>query len=117
MRQVGVLAAPGIVALSVMRHRLHEDHERAQALAAVLGKYERLEVAEDRVKINMVFCRVLGGNESTARFVEELKNHGILTYPARSGEELRFVLHYGITDEDIRHIEAVLPEIMDALPA
>jgi len=55
MRQVGVLAAPGIIALEVMTKRLKEDHDNAKYLANELNKYKFIDVSFDQLDINMVF--------------------------------------------------------------
>lgn len=123
MRQAGIIAAPGFVALTKMRDRLAEDHETAQALAELLSSCDELQVDIEKVKINMVFCEVRAGSTGAAsvsdqdaaeRFVRLLGDHGILTYPPENGV-IRFVTHYGITGRDIRSIERTLPKVMEEL--
>jgi threonine aldolase len=122
MRQAGIIAAPGLIALTKMRDRLVEDHETARTLAGILAGCDELEVDLDRVKINMVFCTVRAADETSAvrdwdraaSFVRLLGGHGILTYPPENGV-IRFVTHYGITGRDIRYIEKILPKVMEEL--
>ncbi len=114
MRQAGILAAAGLVALTDMRIRLAEDHAHAEALANIFSSYNVLDVARERVKMNMVFLRVKGNEERTDRFMRLLQDDGILTYPPENGM-LRFVTHYGITEDHIRYIEKFLPSIIEKL--
>lgn len=108
MRQAGILAAAGLVALKEMVHRLPEDHARAKRLAEGFSRFEELSVAMDRVMINMVFVRVRTGSVTGADFVRNLAARGILTYPPFGepprGGEIRFVTHAGITDNDITYV-------------
>lgn len=114
MRQAGCIAAAGIVALTEMRTRLAEDHANAEALANIFASYELLEVDRERVKMNMVFVSVKGEESRAEQFVELLREDGILTYPPENGM-LRFVTHYGITEDHIRYIEKFLPSIIEKL--
>ncbi|WP_247646578.1 beta-eliminating lyase-related protein [Deefgea sp. CFH1-16] len=55
MRQVGVLAAPGLLALNAMTERLADDHRHAKLLAAQLAKIDGIVIDLDSVQINMVW--------------------------------------------------------------
>ena len=118
MRQAGIIAAPGFVALTKMRDRLAEDHETAQALAELLSCCDELRVDIEKVKINMVFCEVRAGGDkdedAADRFVSLLREHGVLTYPPENGV-VRFVTHYGITHRDIRQIGKIVPKVVREL--
>jgi len=105
MRQAGILAAAGIVALTEMVPRLPEDHRQARRLAEALAARPELELAPDRVDINMVFVRFRPGcgAEPEARFVAALRRLGILTYPPEGGR-LRFVTHHDVTAADIDRV-------------
>jgi len=105
MRQAGILAAAGIVALTEMVPRLSEDHRQARRLAEALAARPELELAPDRVDINMVFVRFRPGcgAEPEARFVAALRRLGILTYPPEGGR-LRFVTHHDVTAADIDRV-------------
>jgi threonine aldolase len=109
MRQAGILAAAGIVALTEMVPRLPEDHRQARRLAEALAARPELELAPDRVDINMVFVRFRPGcgAEPEARFVAALRRHGILTYPPEGGR-VRFVTHHDVTAADIDRVIASL---------
>jgi len=100
MRQVGYLAAAGLIALEKMPRRLSEDHENARYLAKKLKEFEGIKVAEDRLDINMVFFTVDRENFSPSNFLQFLKEKSIKINPPSRGE-FRLVTHYGINREDI----------------
>jgi threonine aldolase len=101
MRQAGVLAAAGIVALSDHVARLAEDHENARQLALGLAEVAGVDVDPAAVQTNMVFARVAEGTfEPLVRF---LKERGILV--AGRGR-LRLVTHLDITADDIATVVA-----------
>ena len=100
MRQAGIIAAAGIVALTSMVDRLAEDHENARALADGLGRVADLRVHPARRRTNMVFFEVEGGAERASRFGAALGERGVLV-GARSPVEFRAVTHYGVSGADI----------------
>jgi len=105
MRQAGILAAAGIVALKDMTGRLREDHRRARRLAEGLSAIPGIEVATNRLDINMVFFSVpaLASPEKGQRFIKLLKDAGILANPPEQGN-FRFVTHYWIGDKEVETI-------------
>jgi threonine aldolase len=109
MRQAGIIAAAGMVALETMVDRLAEDHDNARALAEGLGQIEGLHVHAAGRRTNMVFFDVAGGAERARRFAEVLKERGVLVGP-RTATEFRAVTHYGIGAVDIRRAVAVAAE-------
>jgi threonine aldolase len=96
MRQAGVLAAAGIVALETMVARLAEDHARARALAEGLSALPGLSADLQRVQTNMVYVEVRDAAGFAARLAEE----GVLA-GALAPTRVRLVTHYHITDEDV----------------
>jgi threonine aldolase len=102
MRQTGVLAAAGLVALTRMRDRLQEDHERAKRLALALDQIPAISVQQAQTPTNMVFfqSRQVRTEEDSRRVVQLFKNDRILINGADRGV-FRFVTHYWINDEDI----------------
>jgi threonine aldolase len=117
MRQAGVLAAAGLVALRQMTLRLAEDHEKASLLGEAFARTGLFEVAPWPVRINMLFVRFRGeyaGKE--ARLVEELSRRGVLTYPPSDGA-LRFVTHHDVSPEQARAACKILEEAAAAAVA
>lgn len=106
MRQAGVLAAAGIVALTEMVDRLAEDHVNARRLAEGLAAFPQVELELDRVQTNIVIFSVRPP-WTAARLVGELKERGVLM-GAIAPQQVRAVTHYGIEAADIdRALEAV----------
>ena len=77
MRQAGVLAAAGLIALQQGPGRLHEDHANARLLAEALSHMEGVAIDVDAVETNIVIFRLTGGL-SAAEVVAWLKAHGVL---------------------------------------
>ncbi len=99
MRQAGVLAAAGIVALETMIDRLAEDHANARYLAEQLSDIPGIDLDPATIKTNIVFFNVTG--EKTASQVEQqLEQAGVLI-GASGKKRMRAVTHYGITREDV----------------
>lgn len=118
MRQVGVLAAAGIVALTTMVDRLAEDHRRARRLAEGLAELPGVDIAPERIMTNIVVFRLsrpdLAGDPSSppnARFVAAMWEQGVLC-GAFGKEEVRMVTHYHITDDDIDHALAAARKVL-----
>jgi threonine aldolase len=105
MRQAGVLAAAGIVALTGQVDRLVEDHANVQLLARGLAEIDGLNVDPAAVQTNMVFVELERARaEELTAF---LKDRGILI---AGRDSLRLVTHLDVTAEDIRRVvEAVKP--------
>lgn len=99
MRQAGVLAAAGIVALTEMVDRLAEDHARALRLAEGLAEFKPFNVPPSHTNI-VRFQLAPGGGVDGARLTEALARDGVLVdYDHYEG--FRLVTHYGIEDADI----------------
>lgn len=110
MRQVGILAAAGLVALRKMRLRLHEDHEHAKYMARELGQIKGIEVLEDGLDINMVFFRVTDQALRSKMTEAYFLSHGIKINPEEDGL-FRFVTHHGIERTDIDAVVQRIREI------
>jgi threonine aldolase len=104
MRQVGVLAAAGIVALEEMVDRLIEDHQHAHELAAGLSSIEGINLDKGSPNTNMVYIALDSNlNISTQQCAEMLRDHGILA-GVTGPRHFRLVCHYWIHSEDIPKI-------------
>lgn len=105
MRQAGILAAAGLVALEG-RGRLPEDHRTARILYEGLAALPGFAVKEPR--INMVFFRLPKAMRPGRDFYEGLLDAGILTNPPSPGGEMRVVTHYEVSEPDVyRVLDAV----------
>ena len=107
MRQAGVIAAAGIVALETMVERLKEDHSNARRLAQGLANIPGITVTNKEVHSNIVMFD-LAPNISVAEFLRRLDNHGIKV-GSRGGRKFRAVTHRMIgavdIDEALKRIE------------
>ena len=111
MRQAGIIAAPGIIALEKMVDRLEEDHRNARLLAEGLVKIDGLHVDLRTVQTNMVMCDVDGLGIPADIFVEKLRAHGVLVNNI-SKTRVRFVTHRGIEKEDIEKALSIIEEVV-----
>jgi threonine aldolase len=98
MRQAGVLAAVGLVALEESPQKMHADHENARLLAEAVG----LDPAS--IQTNIVIFEI---RSSPQEFIAKLKAEGILA-SAIGGQKLRLVTHYDVTRADCERAAQVL---------
>ncbi|KPV44218.1 low-specificity L-threonine aldolase [Alicyclobacillus ferrooxydans] len=107
MRQAGVIAAPGIIALTKMVDRLAEDHHNARYLAEQLASMNGITVALDKVQTNIVIADIGNSGIEVPEFVRELAAEGVLA--SSFGETLvRFVTHHDVSRADIeKAVDAV----------
>jgi threonine aldolase len=107
MRQAGVFAAAGVVALQEMVERLAEDHENSKLLAQGLGDYPQIEIAPERIVTNIVIFSLrdstgnILGKDATDVFLRKSQEQGVLL-GSISDEKIRAVTHYGISAEDVK---------------
>jgi threonine aldolase len=103
MRQTGVLAAAGLVALDENLPRLAEDHDHARLLADALARGRGVEVTPPRT--NIVVATLEGGN--APEVAAALAERGVLTI-AMDGRTLRLVTHRDVSEADCRRaVEAI----------
>ena len=101
MRQAGILAAAGIVALETMPGRLAQDHRRARALAQGLTAQSGLDVENPEPASNMIYFRLTpAAGLDAAELRDRLKSEGVLIHPVGS-HRVRLVLHYWIDDAGV----------------
>jgi threonine aldolase len=106
MRQAGVLAAAGLVALEETPARLHEDHENAQRLARGPAELPGIRLDPERVVTNIIIFDVSETGITADEICARLKERGILA--SGFGSSIRMVTHYDVSREDI---ETALREI------
>lgn len=109
MRQAGIIAAAGIVALNTMVDRLAEDHQNARALAQGFGLVAGINIRPVRQRTNMVHFDVEGDDGAARRFAKALKDRDVLI-SGREGSAFRAVTHYGITRDDINRAVSAASE-------
>jgi threonine aldolase len=110
MRQAGIIAAAGIVALEQMVDRLPEDHARAKQLREGLTKISGIEVAP--VKTNILYFQVADDVPKSPLEIEAgLAARGILLN-SRGGGRFRAVTHFWINDEDIERTIQAMQEVV-----
>lgn len=100
MRQAGIIAAAGIVALKEMTKRLSEDHENAIYMAERLSEIKGLEVYHNLVQINMVFFKLKTYPVKADELVQQLLKKDIVINGEDNGM-MRFVTHYYVSKEEI----------------
>jgi threonine aldolase len=111
MRQVGVLAAAGIVALTEMVNRLIEDHENAKKLALALAEVPGLKIDPDTVLTNIVFFEITKEHLTAETLVKRLDQNGVKVLP--TGErKIRAVTHYHIRPSDIETVIGVFKTVV-----
>jgi len=109
MRQVGILAAAGILALKEMSKRLQEDHDNAKYLCTRLKEVEGLEVYEERLQINMVFFRLKDFPLNSSALVKYMADRDIRINGEDNGM-MRFVTHNYVSKEEIDKVVQLLKE-------
>lgn len=112
MRQAGVIAAAGVVALETMTERLVEDHIRAQQLAEGFAALPGVEVGPVHTNI-FYFSLAATCPFDGAGLAAELKARDILM-PNRGARSFRVVTHVWITDADVARVLAAMHEVLGA---
>ncbi len=101
MRQAGVIASAGIVALETMIDRLAEDHQRAETLAEGLAQISGVVLTKGSPNTNMVFFKLASDiGIDNSQFINLMKNNGVLINSTNDGE-IRLVTHYYVDDQAI----------------
>ncbi|NIO70859.1 MAG: low-specificity L-threonine aldolase [Anaerolineae bacterium] len=112
MRQAGIIAAAGVVALEQMIDRLAEDHVNARRLAEGLAEIPGLSVDLEQVQTNMVYFDLLDGGLEPDQFLAGLREGGVKV-SSPGPRRFRAVTHYGIEAEDIEKALAVVQHVME----
>ena len=111
MRQAGIIAAAGIVALEEMVDRLTEDHANARRLAEGIAIIPGLATEPDRVKTNILYIDLVDRRFSDEEFMARLEKKGVrLSHPGAA--RFRMLTHYGIGRAEIDMALVALHEAM-----
>ena len=114
MRQAGVLAAAGLIALNEMPKRLGEDHANARLLAEAVAKETSAEIDLDAVQTNIVIFRLRGEADAPA-FCASLKQKGVLA-SAIGPHAVRFVTHYDVDRAACEQAAGIVATELKSLP-
>ena len=111
MRQVGVLAAAGLVALEESPKALIEDHANAKRLATGLAELRGVRIDPERVETNIVIFDIAETGLTTAECAAELKSRGVLANGINP-REMRMVTHYDVNRDAIEQTLKIVKEIL-----
>jgi len=111
MRQAGVLAAAGLIALEEGPKRLQEDHDNAQFLARQLAEIPGIGIQLDRVQTNIVIYSVKNAGFSSGDFLAALANRGVLAVPVDT-DRVRMVTHLDVNRKDVETAAAVVRDVV-----
>ncbi|MEM5787862.1 MAG: low-specificity L-threonine aldolase [Syntrophobacteraceae bacterium] len=110
MRQAGVLAAAGIVALDEMVDRLAEDHANARRLGEELSVVPGIAISLEMIRTNIVYVTIEREGLSSAELSAKLRESGVFLLPV-GPRQLRAVTQYHVSTEDIDRAVTVFREI------
>lgn len=110
MRQVGVLAAPGLIALEEMPKRLGEDHANARLLAEGLSNIPGIGIDPEKVQTNILVFDVSGTGRSSSEVSAELKSRGVLANGINP-IQMRLVTHFDVDRAACERAVEVLAEV------
>ena len=111
MRQIGILAAAGLVAIEDGPQRLHEDHENARILADGLSEISGIAIDASKVQTNIVIFDVSGTGITAADICIRLKESGVLAIGI-SGTQVRMVTHCDVSPADIGRTISVVHKLL-----
>lgn len=113
LRQAGIVASAGIVALQTMVDRLSEDHRRARLLAERISAIPGVSLEPSVIETNMVFFRLERDGLSTPEFLTALSQRGVRMGTLSEGV-VRAVLHYLISDDDVDATAKAIRSVLQA---
>jgi threonine aldolase len=113
MRQVGVLAAAGLIALEESPKNLHRDHENAKFLADGLAKMKGISLDPAKVMTNIVIFDVRATGRTAAEICSELGKRKILSGPTDK-YSIRMVTHCDVNRAGIENALAAIAEVLSA---
>jgi threonine aldolase len=110
MRQIGILAAAGLIALEDGPKHLHEDHANARALAEGIADINGIAIDVEKAVTNIVIFDISGTGRSSAEIVTTLKEHGVLA--VGFGDLIRMVTHSDNSRADVSNTVSLLSSIL-----
>ncbi len=115
MRQAGVVAAAGIVALQTGIDRLAEDHQRARRIADGLASVSGIRVLTPKPVTNFVLVDVAPSGHTADEVVASLEGHGV-NASSRPPTTIRFVTHRQVDDDDVAALIKILTDVIGEPP-
>lgn len=112
MRQAGILAAAGLIALEESPKRLHEDHGNACRLAKGLAEIPGIAIDAERVVTNIVIFDITGTGKTSAEICSRLKDNGILAIGF--GNAIRMVTHCDVSAAEIDTTLAAMSAVLSS---
>ncbi len=111
MRQVGILAAAGMIALEESPHVLPTDHANAKHLAAGVAELRGVAIDPEAVQTNIVIFDVAGTGKTTAEISQALREHGVLANGINP-REMRMVTHYNVSRAAIEETLQAMKQVI-----
>ncbi|HWR13314.1 MAG TPA: low-specificity L-threonine aldolase [Terriglobales bacterium] len=111
MRQAGILAAAGLIALEKMPARLHEDHANAKFMAAELAKIPGLKIDPATVQTNILIVDISGTGIDATEFTKRLAEMGLLIGSVNN-EVVRFVSHMDVDRAACERAVQIVKEVV-----
>jgi len=111
MRQVGVIAAPAIIALEEMVDRLHIDNENAKRLALGIAGLPGVVLDPDTVDTNIVLVRLVPPAPSAEELFRQLADRGVLSIPL-GPDLIRFVTHKDVDETDVERLTSAFRQVL-----
>lgn len=111
MRQIGILAAGGLIALEESPKRLHIDHENARRLAQAAANIKGVAIDAEKVQTNIVIFDVSATGKTSTEICAQLKEQNVLAIPF--GSAIRMVTHSDVSKEDIETTLLELGKILN----
>jgi len=111
MRQAGIIAAAGIVALDTMIDRIQEDHDNARRLAQGLAAIDGLSIDLGRVQTNIVYFDLIRQTPYAEELAAKLGSRGLRILSV-GPNRLRAVTHFGVSAQDIDRALSILADTL-----
>jgi len=112
LRQAGVVAAAGVVAIETMIDRLPEDHKTARILAEGLAEIPGIDIDLESVQTNIVAYDVSGTGMDAPTYVRKLASRGIKC-TSHTQTRIRMVTHKDVTQDDARQALMIIREVVE----
>ena len=111
MRQAGVIAAAGLVALEEGPKRLKEDHDNAQLLAQKLSRVPGIDLNPAKVQTNIVIFSVRPSGLTSSEFLSQVASRGGLGVPV-DGTRVRMVTHLDVSRREVEEAADVVASVL-----